>query len=347
MVGQIIGFAPEVRNDVESQGEKDDIYEKVLKAADYINSLLKPNLNPTIGIICGSGLYEIGNVLQNKVEIPYENIPEMAYSKVKGHHNMIVAGKLGDKDVVCFQGRCHFYEGVPLWKTTMSVRIMKMLGVKLLCVTNAAGGINENYKVGDIMVIKDHINFLGIAGNNALVGENDSRYGTRFPSMSNAYDKNIRKSCKNAFDKLKLSHLYHEGVYCCVCGPNYETKSEVRMLKLMKGDAVGMSTAHEVTVARHCDIKVCGLSLITNVIIEGDAEDAEANHEDVLKLAEAILCKKVSSSSMVYVLCTEKMLLINGTKNVLGACPVDDDNALGLRNGLPFKCYRFSIIFYK
>lgn len=190
------------------------------------------------------------------------------------------------------KGRFHYYEGYPLWKCAMPVRVMKIMGVDHLIATNAAGGLNPAFKVGDIMLVKDHINLVGFAGNNPLQGPNDERFGPRFPPMNRAYDKDLIKDAKEIAAKMGLGNNIHEGIYTCLGGPNFETVAELMMLRNLGADTVGMSTVHEVITAIHCDLKVFAFSLITNKCIMEYETEADPNHEEVIdvgKMRENIL----------------------------------------------------------
>lgn len=182
------------------------------------------------------------------------------------------------------QGRFHYYEGYPLWKCAMPVRVMKLIGVTHLIASNAAGGLNSNYKVGDIMLVRDHINMMGFAGNNPLQGPNDERFGPRFPPMNQAYNKELIDEGKVIAKNINIGELVHEGIYTCLGGPNFETVAELRMLKKLGADAVGMSTVHEVITARHCDMTVFAFSLITNVCITDYESKDDPNHEEVIDI---------------------------------------------------------------
>lgn len=184
------------------------------------------------------------------------------------------------------KGRFHYYEGYPLWKCAMPVRVMKLVGVSYLIATNAAGGLNSNYKVGDIMLVRDHINIMGFAGNNPLQGPNDERFGPRFPPMNKAYDKELLNNVKRIAKEIGIGDTIHEGVYACLGGPNFETVAELRMLKMLGVDAVGMSTVHEVITAIHCNLKVIAFSLVTNSCITDYDNHNEANHEEVIDVGK-------------------------------------------------------------
>ncbi|CAH2244367.1 purine nucleoside phosphorylase-like isoform X2 [Pararge aegeria] len=269
---------PEV--ETESNGNKRYSYEMLVETAHFL--LSRTPVRPMIGVICGSGM---GSLAENIVDahcIPYEEIPNFPISTVEGHHGKLVFGHLNDVPVVAMQGRFHYYEGYPLWKCCLPIRVMKLLGVKTLIATNAAGGLNPNYKIGDLMIVKDHINMMGFAGNNPLHGPNDERFGPRFPPMNKAYNYEYRKIAKEVAKELNIQDIVREGVYTCLGGPNFETVAEINMLKLVGVDAVGMSTVHEVITARHCDMNVFGLSLITNECVTSYEHEGEANHEEVL-----------------------------------------------------------------
>ncbi|VVD04307.1 purine nucleoside phosphorylase-like isoform X1 [Leptidea sinapis] len=291
---------PEVETE-NGNGHKRYSYEMLVETAQFL--LSRTSTRPVIGIICGSGMgsyWNEGSLAESIVEaerIPYEEIPNFPVSTVEGHHGKMVFGTLGEVPVVAMQGRFHYYEGYPLWKCCLPVRVMKLLGVKTLIATNAAGGLNPRYKIGDLMIVKDHINMMGFAGNNPLHGPNDERFGPRFPPMSKAYDLEFRKIAKQVAKELNIENIVREGVYTCLGGPNFETVAELNMLKMVGVDAVGMSTVHEVITARHCDLKVFGLSLITNECITSYEQDNEANHEEVLdvgRMRQDVLRKYVA-----------------------------------------------------
>lgn len=230
--------------------------------------------------------------LEDPVEFPYETIPHFPVSTVKGHEGKLVFGRLSGVPVVCMQGRFHYYEGYPLWKCAMPVRVMKLIGVNFLIASNAAGGLNSDYKVGDIMIVRDHINLMGFAGNNPLQGPNEDRFGPRFPPMNQAYNCDLIREARYIGRELGMDGFMHEGVYTCVGGPNFETVAELRMLKMLGVDAVGMSTVHEVIIGRHCDMTVFAFSLITNACITRYDCDDNPNHEEVIdvgKMREGVL----------------------------------------------------------
>ncbi|XP_047130669.1 purine nucleoside phosphorylase isoform X1 [Hydra vulgaris] len=265
----------------ESKGHN---FEDVKSISDFL--LSKTQLRPTIGVICGSGLGGLVNNIENKEEFSYEDIPGFPVSTVKGHAGKLVFGTIKEKILVCLQGRFHFYEGHGINKCTLPVRVMALLGIKTLIVTNAAGGINRGFSVGDIMVIKDHIGIPCLAGISPLVGLNDERFGPRFPSMNGVYDNNYQKLALDISGELGYGDFIKSGVYCMVSGPCYETPAELRFIQTIGGDAVGMSTVPEVIVAAHMGIKCLGLSLITNYCILDYETKNAPNHAEVLEVAQ-------------------------------------------------------------
>ncbi|UMM31438.1 hypothetical protein L5515_012913 [Caenorhabditis briggsae] len=238
-----------------------------------------------LGIICGSGLGPIGDTVQNATILPYSKIPGFPTTHVVGHKGNMVFGQLGGKKVVCLQGRFHPYEhSMDLALCTLPVRVMHQLGVKVMIVSNAAGGINTVLRHGDLMLIKDHIFLPGLAGFSPLVGCNDPRFGARFVSVHDAYDKQLRQL---AIDVGRRNNMtLYEGVYVMSGGPQYESPAEVSLFKTVGADALGMSTCHEVTVARQCGIKVLGFSLITNIANLDADQSVEVSHEEVLDIAK-------------------------------------------------------------
>lgn len=270
-------------------------YEIIVEIAHHL--LQRTKHRPKIGIICGSGLGSLADGLTEPENFHYDNIPHFPISTVKGHAGRLCFGLLEGVQVVCMQGRFHCYEGYPLWKCAMPVRLMKLIGVTHLIVTNAAGALNESFNIGDIMIIKDHINMMGFAGNSALNGPNDERFGPRFPAMNKAYNAELRGDAKEIAVELDMKHMVHEGIYTCLGGPNYETIAELRMLKFVGVDAVGMSTIPEVITAKHCGLTVFAFSLITNACVLDYDEEKEANHEEVVETGrqrEPLLKKFVS-----------------------------------------------------
>uniref|UniRef100_A0A3B3RBP3 Purine nucleoside phosphorylase n=1 Tax=Paramormyrops kingsleyae TaxID=1676925 RepID=A0A3B3RBP3_9TELE len=253
-------------------------YDDYKETANWL--LTRIERHPTVAIICGSGLGGLADLLEKKKTFPYEEIPNFPRSTVQGHAGQLVFGELNGKQCICMKGRFHFYEGYSL---TFPVRVFCLLGVETLIVTNAAGGLNPEFHVGDIMVIKDHINMLGFAGQNPLCGPNDERFGVRFPSMSDAYDRDLWRLAQDAAREQGSSAFLQQGVYCVLAGPCFETVAECRLLQKLGADAVGMSTVPEVLVARHCGLRVLGLSLITNMAVMDYCSTKCANHEEVLE----------------------------------------------------------------
>ncbi len=253
------------------------IYDKVRESADYI--LERLDKKPTIGLILGSGLGELANSIEGAKMFPYSEIPNFPVSTVEGHAGRLVIGEIEGKTVAAMQGRFHYYEGYDMNSVTFPVRVMKLLGIETMMVTNAAGGVNESYTPGDLMLISDQLN---LSGDNPLKGENMDEFGVRFPDMSNAYDKDlrdvVRSVAKNADVELK------EGVYACMSGPTYETPAEIRMLRTIGSDAVGMSTVPEVIVAIHSGMKVIGISCITNMA--AGILDQPLDHSEVIETSK-------------------------------------------------------------
>ncbi|XP_029009066.1 purine nucleoside phosphorylase 6 [Betta splendens] len=269
---------------MEATSSRSCSYEEYKETADWLLNHTKHR--PKVAIICGSGLGGLADLLENKTVFPYKDIPRFPTSTVPGHEGSLVFGKLHGHECVCMKGRFHFYEGYNINTVTYPVRVFFLLGVETLIVTNAAGGLNGSYNVGDIMLIKDHINMPGFAGQNPLCGHNDERFGVRFPCMSDAYDRGLRELAKGSAKEQGCDQFLQEGVYCMLAGPSYETIAECRLLKTLGADAVGMSTVPEVLVARHCGLRVLGLSLITNKVVTDYDSGEKANHEEVLRTTE-------------------------------------------------------------
>jgi purine-nucleoside phosphorylase len=247
-------------------------------AADVIRSRTKHR--PTIGIILGSGLSAMADAVQEADIIKTTDVPNWPPSTVEGHAGKIVIGKLEGQTVMTLQGRIHFYEGYTMQQATFPVRVMQALGVTTLFVTNAAGGLNKSYAEGDLMLIEDHLNLPGLVGLNPLIGPNDEELGKRFPDMSSAYDPKFREIARQVAQEKGFT--LREGVYAALSGPSFETPAEIRALRILGGDAVGMSTAPEVVVARHAGMRVLGVSMISNLVIDTPGTAAQTLHEDVL-----------------------------------------------------------------
>ena len=250
--------------------------EKIKETAAFIKEQF--SIIPETAIILGTGLGELVNHITNQKELAYKDIPNFPISTVEGHSGKLIFGKLGTKDIMAMQGRFHFYEGYDMKQVTFPVRVMKQLGVKTLFVSNAAGGMNPTFKVGDLMVIRDHIN---LCPEHPLHGKNYNELGPRFPDMSEAYSKRL---IKKAFEIAEKNNIYlQQGVYVGTQGPTFETPAEYKYFKIIGGDAVGMSTVPEVIVARHSDMEVFAISVITDLGVEGIVE--KASHEEVQKAA--------------------------------------------------------------
>lgn len=249
------------------------------EAAAYIRS--KTGIKPEIGLILGSGLGVLGDDLEDATTLSYADIPHFPVSTVEGHAGELVIGKLQGRAVALMRGRFHMYEGYEPERTALPVRVMKALGVTKLLVTNAAGGVNLGYKPGNLMLISDHLN---LTGRNPLVGHNDNALGVRFPDMSEAYSRRLRQIAHETAASLGFS--VQEGVYAGLLGPNYETPAEIRMLRTIGADAVGMSTVSEVIVARHSGIEVLGISCISNMA--AGILDQPLSHEEVMETTEQV-----------------------------------------------------------
>jgi purine-nucleoside phosphorylase len=258
------------------------LYDQVMEATAVVQS--RSSLKPDVGLILGSGMGDLAAEVRDATTIPYEEIPHFLRSTVVGHAGRLLIGMLEHVPVVVMQGRFHYYEGYTMQALTLPVRVMRMLGAHTLIVTNAAGGINPMYGPGDFMLIRDHINFLGLAGMNPLIGPNDERLGDRFPPLAKAYDAGLRALARTVAATVPGITL-HEGVYAQVGGPSYETGAELKFLRTAGADAVGMSTAPEVVVARHMGMRVLGISLVTNTATGDDTE--EVTHTEVLAAADA------------------------------------------------------------
>ena len=253
------------------------MWEQVQETINYIKE--KTGFTPEYGVILGSGLGSFTDDIQIEFTLPYIEIPNFPVSTVQGHKGALVFGTIGGKKVVAMQGRFHFYEGYDMKQVTFPVRVMKYLGVTKLIVSNASGGVNPNYEVGSIVIIKDHINMMP---EHPLRGKNDERFGPRFVNMSEPYSKAMMLKAKTVAKENGIEVL--DGIYLGLQGPTFETLSEYRMVKILGADCVGMSTVPEVIVARHMDLECFGLSVITDM---GDEENIEeVNHAEVLKAAE-------------------------------------------------------------
>jgi purine-nucleoside phosphorylase len=249
----------------------------------------RTDATPRIGLVLGSGLGVLAEELDSAVAIPYEDIPGWPVSTVHGHTGRLVIGELEGLAVVCQQGRAHYYEGYSAEQVSYPIRVMRFLGVDTVILTNAAGGVNASYRPGDIMLIDDHLYLTGMAGAHALRGPNDDSIGPRFVGMGNAYDRDLRALARRVARDQGVS--IQEGVYACLSGPTFESPAEVRMLRTLGADAVGMSTVHEVVVARHMGVRVLAFSAITNSSIDSIDSQTDANHEEVLEIGQLIVPK--------------------------------------------------------
>ncbi|MCB9127708.1 MAG: purine-nucleoside phosphorylase [Ardenticatenales bacterium] len=250
-------------------------------AAEAMRAILSDLPPARTALITGSGLGALADSVEGALRFPTRELPHWPVSTVEGHAGQIVSGTLAGLPIVVMQGRVHFYEGYTIQAVTFPIRVLQAYGIERLIVTNAAGGLETSWQAGDIMLISDHINLPGMTGNNPLMGPNDDRLGTRFPPMENAYNPRLRALTRQVAAAQGLT--LREGVYVMVSGPSFETAAELRFLKAIGGQAVGMSTAPEVVVARHAGIEVLGLSLITNIARLNPAPDELTSHEEVLE----------------------------------------------------------------
>lgn len=253
--------------------------EAIKQASTFIQQKIKHQ--PKIGLILGSGLGVLADEIEDAVVIPYNEIPHFPVSTVSGHKGQLVSGLLKGKPVIAMQGRFHYYEGYPMQQVTFPVRVFKELEIETLLVTNAAGGVNEQFRPGDLMLITDHINNMGA---NPLIGKNDNQLGVRFPDMSEVYSKKLIAHAESCAKDIGLP--IQKGVYVGNTGPSYETPAEVRMLRTLGGDAVGMSTVPEVIVAAHAGMEVLGISCISNMA--AGILDQPLTHDEVIETTERV-----------------------------------------------------------
>jgi len=258
--------------------------EKIKETVEYIND--KITTSPKIGIILGSGIGDLANEIEAEIKIPYNDIPNFPVSTVNGHQGQLIFGKLNGVSVVAMQGRFHYYEGYTMQEVTMPIRVMKLLGINYLFVSNASGGVNSGFEVGDIMLITDHINLMP----NPLIGENIDEHGPRFVDMSEAYDKRLLSIAK----KVARHHgiYYKTGVYAAVSGPTYETPAEYKYINILGADAVGMSTVPEVIVARHMQLPVFAVSVISDLGVAGKI--IEISHKEVIEAVARVTPKLIT-----------------------------------------------------
>jgi purine-nucleoside phosphorylase len=260
-------------------------YEKAQESAEFIRSKYPKDIK--VALVLGSGLGAFADSIRNPVVIPYEEIPNFSRSTVEGHAGRLVLGEVNGVSVAVQQGRFHYYEGYDIQKVVLPVRTFGVLGIKNLILTNAAGSVRTDFKQGTLMLIRDHLNLMGV---NPLVGENDSRFGPRFPDMTEVYSRDIQaivgEEAKKMSDEKGITPFLRRGVYCALTGPNYETPAEIRMYRLLGADAVGMSTVPEALAARHQGMKVLAISCITN--LAAGVSDEEINHEEVMETGAKI-----------------------------------------------------------
>ena len=265
----------------------DSSVQRIREAARFIQEKTGGEA-PEIGIVLGSGLGKLGDVIEAEAVIPYAEIPHFAQSTAIGHKGNFIVGNLAGKRVCAMQGRFHYYEGYPMEQVTLPIRVMAALGIRYLFVSNAAGGLNQTFSVGDLMIIRDHINLLP----NPLIGPNLAEFGERFPDMTAAYDLDLIAKAEKVAKKARIP--VKKGVYLGNTGPSYETPAEVRFYLAIGADAVGMSTVPEVLVARHCGIPVFGMSVITNVSNIDNTSTVLNDGDDVVRAADAAadrMCK--------------------------------------------------------
>ncbi len=260
------------------------------ETADFIRS--RTPYRPSVGLILGSGLGPLADEVADPTVIPYEHIPHFPASTVEGHSGRLVIGRLEGHDVLIMQGRAHYYEGYTMQQVTFPIRVMRAMGIGTLLVTNAAGGLNPAFRAGDLMLITDHINLVGMAGPNPLRGPNDPQIGPRFLDMSKAYDRNLRHLALKVAGRLNLT--LQQGVYTMLAGPTFETPADIRFLRTIGTDAVGMSTVPEVIIARHGGMRVLGISGISNVAILSHSSEHETTHEEVLEAGRVMVPKLIA-----------------------------------------------------
>lgn len=250
--------------------------QQIKESANFIKDTTK--FTPEIGIILGTGLGGLVSEIEIEFSMPYNKIPHFPLSTVEGHSGRLILGKLGGKKVIAMQGRFHFYEGYSIEKVTLPVRVMKLLGIEKLIVSNASGGVNPNFEVGDLMIVEDHICLIP----NPLIGKNIEELGPRFPDMSESYDKNLIHLAEQIASENNLP--VKKGVYVALTGPTLETPAEYKYMRIIGGDTVGMSTAPEVIVARHMEIPCFAMSVITDLGVEGKIK--KVTHEEIQKVSE-------------------------------------------------------------
>lgn len=252
------------------------------KSIDYIKGKIKNQ--PEIGIVLGSGLGDFADAIEDKIEIPYTEIPGFPVSTVKGHDGKLIFGKINSKEVCVMKGRIHYYEGYDIKEVVYPIEVLAGLGIETLILTNAAGGVNTDFEPADLMIINDHINLMG---KNPLIGPNDEDLGPRFPDMTDLYNKDLIEVAEKSAKKLGID--IQEGVYMYFTGPSYETAAEVRMARILGADAVGMSTVPEAIIARHRGLKILGISTITNM--STGILDTPLDHTEVVEVGQEVAGK--------------------------------------------------------
>jgi purine-nucleoside phosphorylase len=263
--------------------------ERIHNAASFVKEILdEKGLAPTVGIVLGSGLGRLVDDIKDPVTIPYKTIPGFPVSTAIGHKGNFIVGELGGKTVIAMQGRLHYYEGYDMDTVTLPIRVMKVIGIEYLFVSNAAGGVNTSFSIGDLMVITDHINQIP----NPLIGPNLDEFGPRFPDMTRPYDHRLIALADEVAAGLGIQ--LRKGVYLACTGPTYETPHEYKYMRIVGADAVGMSTTPEVIVARHADIPVFGVSVITDVAHEDEDSDYVTDGEEIVRQADAAATRMIA-----------------------------------------------------
>jgi len=262
-----------------SEADTPTLYDRAQRAADQIRS--SANAEPSVAIVLGSGLGAFADELTESTSLAYKDIAGFAQATVEGHAGRLVIGKAGEVPIAAMQGRFHFYEGYSLEDVTFPIRVLKSLGVRTLILTNAAGSLNTEFTPGSLMVISDHINLMGV---NPLIGRNDERFGPRFPDLTSTYDPDLQNIVIEEARAMKID--MRRGVYAALTGPSYETPAEIHMVRTLGADAVGMSTVPEAIVARHMDMRVIGISCITN--LAAGVSDRPVDHSQVIATGERV-----------------------------------------------------------
>ncbi len=259
--------------------------QQIQEAADAVSR--RTDYTPRIGLVLGSGLNDLADAVVDADVVSVGDIPHWPTSTAPGHAGRLVIGALEEKPVLVLQGRAHYYEGYQMSQLALPVRVMQRLGVETIILTNAAGGLNPDFEAGDLMLIRDHLNFLGLTGQNPLRGPNDDSIGPRFPDMTEPYDPRLRRLAHEVAREQEIT--LREGVYAYVAGPSYETPAELRFLLTVGADAVGMSTVPSVVIARHAGMRVLGISTITNMATPDPEPGQETTHEEVLEVGRIVV----------------------------------------------------------